>query len=213
MQYFAKWLLGHHEENLLAVQKWLKLTTRKWLLIFDNAERESILKGYWPVGAKGAILITSRKYYNFMKDAQRKGDTVKPFNEQQSFDLLMVLLGESWQNQYSRGVLRATEIAAAKTLLRKIGGLALAIQQAAVLINNPNIGCNNIAGALELFNSNAQRLPERPDTDRSEMVHALDTLWNMNFSILTPNARNLLSVLAMLSPGMLIPSYIPQELM
>jgi len=199
--------LGHHEENLLAVQKWLKLTTRKWLLIFDNAEGESILKGYWPVGAKGAILITSRKYYNFMKDAQRKGDTVKPFNEQQSFDLFMVLLGETWQNQYSRGVLRQSEIIAARTLLKKIDGLALAIAQAAVLINNPDIGCNNVARALELFNSNAQRLPERPDTDRSEMIHALDTLWNMNFSILKPNARNLLSVLALLSPGMSIPDF------
>jgi hypothetical protein len=186
-----------------AVQKWLKLTTRKCLLIFDNVERESILKGYWLVGAKGAILITSHKYYNFMKDGQRKCDTVKPFNEQQSFDLLMVLLGENWQNQYSRGLIRSTEIAAAKTLLKKIGSLALTIQQAAVLINNPDIGGNNIAGALELFNSNAQRLPERPDTDRSEMDHALDTLWNMNLSDLTPNARNLLNVLAMLSTSML----------
>jgi hypothetical protein len=131
-----------------AVQKWLKLTTRKCLLIFDNVERESILKGYWLVGAKGAILITSHKYYNFMKDGQRKCDTVKPFNEQQSFDLLMVLLGENWQNQYSRGLIRSTEIAAAKTLLKKIGSLALTIQQAAVLINNPDIGGNNIAGVM-----------------------------------------------------------------
>jgi hypothetical protein len=162
------------------------------------------MKGYWPVGAKGAILITSRKYYNFMKDNQRKGDTVKPFNDQQSFDLLMLLLGEYWQNLHTRGLLRQSEINAAKTLLKKIGGLALAIQQASILINNPDIGGATIAGALELFNSNAQRLPERPDTERSEMIHALDTLWNMNFSILTPNARSLLSVLAMLSPGMLL---------
>jgi len=28
---------GHHEENLIAVQKWLKLTKRRWLMIFDNA--------------------------------------------------------------------------------------------------------------------------------------------------------------------------------
>jgi hypothetical protein len=111
----------------------------------------------------------------------------------------MLLLGEKWQNR----LLPQSEITAAKTLLKKLGGLALGIQQAAVLINNPEIGGSTICGALELFNSNAQRLPERPDTEqRSEMIHALDTLWNMNFSILTPNARNLLSVLAMLSPGM-----------
>lgn len=110
----------------------------------------------------------------------------------------MLLLGEQWQSR----LLRQAEITAAKTLLKKLGGLALAIHQAAILINNPEIGGSTISGALELFNSNAQRLPPRPDTTRTEMIHALDTLWNMNFSILTPNARNLLSVLAMLSPGM-----------
>jgi len=47
-------------------------------MIFDNAERDQVLKAYWPIGASGAILITSRKYYNFSKDLQRKGGTVKP---------------------------------------------------------------------------------------------------------------------------------------
>ena len=166
------------------------------------------MKGYWPVGVTGAILITSRRYYNFVKDKQRSGDTVKPFNEQQSFDLLMLLLGEKWQSR----LLRQSEITAAKTLLKKLGGLALAIQQAAVLIDNPAIGGSTITGALELFNSNTQRLPPRPDTDRTEIVHALDTLWNMNFSILSPNARNLLSVLSMLSPGRFVSTFISQEL-
>lgn len=186
----------------MSVQKWLKLTRKRWLLIFDNAERESILKGYWPVGAKGSILITSRKYYNFMKDANRRGDTVRPFSPQQSYELLMQLLGEKWQLAERRGTLPKSEINAAKTLLGKIGGLALAIQQAAVLINNPEIGGSTIGGALELFNSNSRRLPERPvGEERSEMIHSLDTLWNMSFSALTGPAREFLSVLAMLSPG------------
>jgi hypothetical protein len=162
------------------------------------------LASYWPVGAKGAILITSRKHYNFVKDGQRKGNTIKPLNEQQSLDVLMLLLGEHWQNPYKQGLLHHSEINAAKTLLKKIGGLVLAIQQASVLINNPDIGGATIAGTLVIFNRNVQRLPERPDAE-SEMTHTFDTLWNMIFSILTPNARNLLSVLAMLSPGMLFP--------
>jgi hypothetical protein len=136
-----------------------------------------------------------------MKDSKRKGDTIRPLDDQHSFDLLMLLLGEHWQDLYKQGLLPQSEINAAKTLLKKIGGLVLAIQQASILISNPKIGGSTIAGTLDIFNSSAQRLPERPDTERSEMIHTLDTLWNMNFSILTPNARNLLSVLAMLSPG------------
>ena len=38
-----------HEENLLKVHSWLKRTKKKWLLIFDNAEKEAILQPYWPV--------------------------------------------------------------------------------------------------------------------------------------------------------------------
>lgn len=137
-----------------------------------------------------------------MKDGKRKGNTIRPLDDQQSFDLLMLLLGEHWQDLYKQGLLPQSEISAAKALLKKTGGLVLAIQQASILINNPKIGGATIAGTVEVFNSNAHQLPERADTERSEMIHTLDTLWNMNFSILTPNARNLLSVLAMLSPGM-----------
>jgi hypothetical protein len=137
-----------------------------------------------------------------MKDDQRKGETVKPFNDKQSYELLMMLLGEKWQTMDRRGVLRQSEITAATTLLTKIGGLALAIQQAAILILNPDIGGSTIAGCLEVFNSNSMRLPQRPHgEERTGMVHALDTLWNMSFSVLSQNARSFLSVLAMLSPG------------
>lgn len=137
-----------------------------------------------------------------MRDSKRKGDTIKPLSEEQSFDLLMLLLGERWQNLYKQGLLHQSEISAAKTILTETGGLMLAIQQAAVSINNPDIGGESIAETLEVFNSKVKRLPERPYKEQSEIIPALDALWNMNLSILTPSARDLLSVLAMLSPGM-----------
>jgi hypothetical protein len=135
-----------------------------------------------------------------MNDGNRRGDTVRPFTPPQDYELLMRLLGEKWQVAERRGILPRSEINAAKTLLSTLGGLALAIQQAAVLINTSATG--TIGGLLELFNSNSQRLPERPvGKDRSPMIHALDTLWNMSFTALTQNAKDFLSVLAMLSPG------------
>jgi uncharacterized membrane protein YheB (UPF0754 family) len=71
--------------------------------------------------------ITSRKYYNFMNDASRKGDTVKPFNERQSWDLLMKLLGPEWQDLDRRGLIQGTEESAAKELLRNLGGVSTKI--------------------------------------------------------------------------------------
>ncbi|KAH8602772.1 P-loop containing nucleoside triphosphate hydrolase protein [Bisporella sp. PMI_857] len=203
---------GHHEENQLAVQRWLKTTRRYWLLIFDNAEREPILRGYWPVGANGAILITSRKYYNFMNDAERKGDTVKPFNEKDGWDLLMKLLGPEWQDLDRRGLLKHSEEVAAREFLNELGGLALAIQQAAQLIKNPNIGGITIASTYELFREHKKNLPERLTGERSVIFHALDSVWNMTFTNLSRNARDLLSVLSLLAPdGILIDLFLPKN--
>jgi hypothetical protein len=74
--------------------------------------------------ALNASRITSRKYYNFMNDAQRKGDTVKPFNETQSWDLLMKLLGPEWQDLDRKGLIKVSEEAAAKELLKSLGGVS-----------------------------------------------------------------------------------------
>jgi hypothetical protein len=76
------------------------------------------------LGANGAILITSRKYYNFIKDNRRKGDTVKPFNERQSWDLLIKLLGSDWQDLDKRGLIKVSEEQAARGLLKDIGGVS-----------------------------------------------------------------------------------------
>lgn len=169
------------------------------------AERGLDLKSYLPAGARGAILVASREHHNLTKDNNRNGDTIKPFDEPQSLDLLMILLGPNWESLYKHGQLRESEINAAKTLLQKIGGLALAIQLMSILINDSEMGDSTIASTLKKFDESAQQLPTHPDAERSEMVRSLGTLWNMSFSILSLNARNLLSVLAMLSPGMLFP--------
>jgi len=56
-------------------------------------------------------------------------------------------------------------------------------------------------------------LPPRPSGERSVLVHSLDTLWNMTFSNLTRNARDLLSVLSLLAPGQFdtIQSYVSRS--
>lgn len=69
--------------------------------------------------------ITSRKYYNFTNDAHRKGDTVKPFTEKQSWDLLMKLLGSDWADKDRNGLLKGIEEKAAKEFLRSLGGVSV----------------------------------------------------------------------------------------
>jgi hypothetical protein len=80
--------------------------------------------------------------------------------------------------------------------------LALAIQQAAKLIENPDIGGTTIASTFASFKQHRDELPERQAGARTEIFESLDTLWSMTFSYLSRNARDLLSVLSLLSPGM-----------
>ena len=86
------------------------------------------MKRYWPVGANGAILITSRKYYNFMKDIKRRGETVKPFNEHQSWNLLMQLLGPDWKAMDNQGSIKVSEENAARSFLAKLGGVKVSVK-------------------------------------------------------------------------------------
>jgi hypothetical protein len=153
------------------------------------------------MGASGAILTTSRKYHNFSKDLQRRGETIKPFGPAQSWDLLLHLLGDDWKKMEREGQIPPNEVSAAKNMLERLGGLALAIQQAAILIKNPEIGGPTISKTYEMFKERIRTLPERHVSDRSSTEEPLDALWDIIFNSLTKNARALLGVLAWLSPG------------
>lgn len=149
----------------------------------------------------GAILITSREYYNFAKDESRKGDTVKPFTDDQSWELLLKLLGEDWEKADRENTIPQSEIVAAKKFLSQLEGLALAVRQAAVMIKDPNIGGPTIAKTYEKFKERMRTLPPRHSSRRSASEIALDSLWDMTFSALGAHARTLLSVFSWLSPG------------
>lgn len=164
------------------------------------------MQPYWPVGAAGAVLITSRQYFNFSKDLERKGETIKPFNASESWDLLLQLLGEDWQKDDREGRIPQSEIAAAKSILDKLEGLALAIRQAARLIKDPEIGGPTIAKTLEVFKKRIDSLQVAHVYSDSSSIRALNALWDMTFRSLSTNARSLLGVIAWFSPGMSLTS-------
>jgi hypothetical protein len=135
-------------------------------------------------------------------DTERKGDTIRPFDQDQSFDLLCQFLGDDWRDLQQRQLLKTAEVTAAKEFLQRLEGLPLAINLAAQLIKNEQVGSATIESTFELFKQHASQLPERILGKRSDTYHALDTLWDMNFRLLSDNAGDLLKVLSFLSPGM-----------
>jgi hypothetical protein len=200
---------GHFEENLVNMQKWLKRTRKRWLLVFDNAEKERLLQGYWPVGARGSILITSRSHYNFMKDNKRKGETVRLFEPEESLELLLRLLGPTWRQTHLVDPFEESDMAAAKALMKKIGGLALAIHQAATLIEAND---SSIFEFLKLYMKKLDSLPARQRGERGPLIQSLDTIWSIALDALSPNARTLLGVLGFLAPDLIpVDLFLPRD--
>jgi hypothetical protein len=191
----------NYEENQMKVLQWLEKTDKTWLLIFDNAERGQLLKSYWPRKAAGSILLTSRSVFNFANEELRASETIRVFSVDERWDFLMQLLGDEWQNNHLGGDRGYLEKIAAKTLMKKLGGLALAISQAAALVLERRIiGDNSIVTLIRLFETKGRRLPSRQIGHRDTLVHALDTVLSIALDALTPNARSLLGVFTLLSP-------------
>jgi hypothetical protein len=164
-------------------------------------EKDDLLKTYWPLGAGGAILITSRTYRNFFKDDRRKGDTIQPFPPDQSFQLLCNYLGNHGRDLQQWTPVKIAELTAAEEFLHRLEGLPLAISLAARLIQNKEIGGVAIESTFELFKKHSMELPGRYLGKRSDTYRSLDALWDMVFQTLSENAGDLLKVLSFLSPG------------
>jgi hypothetical protein len=110
---------------------------------FVEKESEAILRPYWPIGANGSILIISRQYYNFMKDVNRKGESIKPLNEQESLDLLVRLIGDKWTEAAKSGQLKEADLQAARDWVDKLGGLRKYFWQHVCLILTSHFRLSN----------------------------------------------------------------------
>jgi hypothetical protein len=95
----------------------------------------------------------------------------------------------------------SSEVKAASAWLERLDGVSLAIQQAANLIKDPDVGGTTIAQTLEVFDERSRNTRGRNSKDGSDLARALDTLWDMSWSRLSTKSKNLLGVLAWMSPG------------
>jgi len=71
-----------------------------------------------------------------MKDENRRGVTIKPFNDRESWDLLVQLLGDKWTQAVKSGRLKHSDMSAAKSWVEKLGGLRKSLTAAIVPNSN-----------------------------------------------------------------------------
>jgi tetratricopeptide (TPR) repeat protein len=177
-------------EQAAAVRRWLKENSG-WLLILDNVDtdeaRKEIQTLLKPGLGAGAVLVTGRNahYANHI--------SVLPLGVLDTPAATEYLLhATEGERQIS-----PTDPADAEALAVAMGGLSLALEQAAAFISTKSIG---FAEYLARWREGEDKVRAYYDPDKMQYARHLLFTWDTTFAQLDPAARRLLGILAWFAP-------------
>jgi tetratricopeptide (TPR) repeat protein len=182
---------------IAAVKAWLT-EQRDWLLILDNADDLSMIRGYLPEGesTNGHILLTTR--------AQAVGSLAHKVEVEQMdpAEGALLLLRRvhllTPETTLEQATIKARE--EAQAIVAELGGLPLAIDQAGAYIEET--GCS-LAGYLDLYRSRRKELLQRRSTLPTDHPEPVATTWDLSFRLVehaNPAGAELLRLCAFLDP-------------
>lgn len=158
-----------HGRAIEALKRWCD-TNGQWLLIFDNADHPLLLKPYLPLQPRGHILLTTRAHVLDSIGVARSLDvTEMPQSEAVAFLF----------SRTGRNVENADERTAAAALATELGGLPLALEQAAAFMTAHDTPFRDYLTSyhkrqLELLNESRPVVGDYPSS--------VDTTWRLNFA-------------------------------
>ncbi len=191
-----------------AVQRWLA-THGQWLLIWDSVEDLTLLNRFLPSARSGAILITTRSQ---VLGTLARGLDLLPMEQEEGMLFLLrrakVLAPDATNAQmHQLATCMPAQYAAAQELVKAVGGLPLALDQAGAYLEATQCG---LPAYLELFHTQrAALLRQRGEESRNHPESASTTfaLAIAATSQRHPAVWDLLRVCAFLQPDA-----IPEEL-
>ncbi|WAR07802.1 HSOP1-like protein [Mya arenaria] len=168
------------QETLHKTTRWLSMVQQKWLLVIDNVDADDIsgmiselLLGSWKRESKGHLLITTRRESaEAEEDFQVSTDcclTLEVFTCQESINFMQIRTGLDVKN----------ECAYVESIIEELGGLPLALEQAAAHIKSLKRFGGTFKQYLEKFKK--QRLKFLKVSQRSKARLAVQTTWELNF--------------------------------
>ncbi|KAL1868436.1 hypothetical protein VTK73DRAFT_3675 [Phialemonium thermophilum] len=171
-----------------AAMDWFRTTEEPWLLIYDNVEEISILQEYWPVAPRGAAIVTTQNptFSHWTSQAIQ----LDPLSASEGSKLI--------QKYLRRG---DSEKGPAEQLSTTLGGMPLAITHFAGYISRSQCPIEHITVNLNqrLRASRIWKMDQQISSSR-KYQYTLNTVWELAFHRLTPDARLLLEFLAFLDP-------------
>ncbi|KAK2596204.1 hypothetical protein QQS21_006352 [Conoideocrella luteorostrata] len=179
-----------HQKNMILVLDWLQKTSAKWLLIFDNVDSHDILDDCWPISKHGAVLVTTRDVLIATLPIDQ-GLEVNEFDNDEGAEFLLHL---ATKRRRVKG-----EFEAARQVASQLGGLPLALNQMAALINAKNYSIQEFG---VMYSKHEKRFHRERKSGWKYLgyQHTLNTVWEISFTNLGDDARACLGVLSFFSP-------------
>lgn len=187
-----------------------QVSDAKWLLSLNNVDNPDVLDNCWPDSKHGAVLVTTRDI-RIASLPIDKGMKVNGFEATEGAEFLLEM---STSRRRVDG-----EVDEAWKVANLLGGLPLALHQMAALINAKN---GSLHDFYNMYIKHEQCLHKQKENDWkcSGYQHALDTVWELSFTVLGAEARACLGVLSFFSaysvpPGVFTPiehGYLPELL-
>lgn len=175
------------------------ITDAKWLLVYDNVETPLVFENYWPVSNHGSIMITTRKL-DLTTQPISKSIELYEFSLMLGARFLIHNLPERYISETGR------EFENARKISLKMSGHALAISQMAALIIAKGLSLEKFIIMYDKHSKKMHR-ERKSGWKYPGYEHAVDTVWELSFRSLSPDAKHCLGILSFL-----MPDSIPQEL-
>ncbi|KAF7964974.1 hypothetical protein HWV62_1288, partial [Athelia sp. TMB] len=187
--------------RLVAARRWLEMSPDNWLLILDDVTADVIpfLREHLPrENSHGAVIITTRtvQVANEIVDAAAQRDCIlelKALSTEQSATLLIDAAGLGESGEFDRNSI--------EKLVNQIGCLPLAVEQAGAYMKQKHIPANELRimydeNALDSVINWENTLGKY---QKRSVLAAFSTLLQ-DLDEVSPDTRNLLSVLAFFDP-------------
>ncbi len=196
------------QQVVAAVQRWL-MTHGQWLLIWDNVEDLDLLQRFLPSARSGAILITTR--CQTLGTLARSVDLL-PMEQEEGILFLLrrakLLKPEATDEQvHDLAARMPAQYAAVAELVRIMGGLPLALDQAGAYLEETRCG---LPAYLTLFRSRRAVLLQQRGEGALDHPSSVSTTFTLAIAATAerhPAVWELLRVCALLQPDA-----IPEEL-
>lgn len=181
-----------------AVMRWLQHTPGRWLLILDNVEDLELVTGFLPRRGAAHVLLTTR--------IQATGPSIQSIEldtlDQEEGTLLLLRRAKRLSADALLDQATVQERAEAEKLCALLGGLPLALDQAAAYIEENQC---RLADYLHLYQLRRAQLLRRRggQVGANTSAHVVATTWKLSFEDVertNPAAADLLRMCAFLHP-------------